>query len=185
MTSRTPVAAVISILMSILVLAASSARAGGSRLPGTPWQEHLTVVDAALARSDLSAAVRAWHDAHGAALRTRRWEGLIEVGDAAVRIGETGRPRQPYVAKARKNYRAALFRARSLRSVDGVLRAGEAFAALGDRDVALGALRIARQLLPDDVPAPTRARVQALTGHLRNRGPGAGSEPGIATRLDE
>src|SRR5713226_8127883 len=57
------------------------------------WKEHVVAIDRALAQHDVSAAVGAWHDAYGAALASRGWEGMIAVGDAFLRIGaEAGTP---------------------------------------------------------------------------------------------
>ncbi len=47
-------------------------------------------VDDALAKNAVGAAGRAWHTAYGAALGSRRWEDMVEVGDAALRLGEAG-----------------------------------------------------------------------------------------------
>ena len=57
------------------------------------WKAHVVAIDRALAQHDVSAAVGAWHDAYGAALASRGWEGMIAVGDAFLRIGaEAGTP---------------------------------------------------------------------------------------------
>ena len=58
--------------------------------------ERLAALDAALARQDLSRAVYEWRDAYGLALRSRGWEAMAAVGDAAVRVdARDGRPRGP------------------------------------------------------------------------------------------
>lgn len=114
--------------------------------PPAPWAVHIWRVDEALERKNVSLAVRAWHDAYVEALGSRRSEGLIEVGDASLRIGEVTRQRKEYEPDARRCYLAALIRARAQASPDGVLRACEAFAALGDREVAKQCFRIADHL---------------------------------------
>lgn len=135
-----------------------------------PWRSSVAAVDEALARSDVTGADRAWHEAHGAALRSRDVARLIEVGDAALRIGDLAGRRQPYLAMARKAYRAALFRARSLRSLDGVLRAAEAFARLGDGDVVENAVRIAQSLIRNgDATAEARERLRILDARSKGR----------------
>ena len=74
----------------------------------------LASLDRALGANDIDTATRAWRDAYGAALGSRRWEPMFAVGVAALRIGRAaGAPR----------------------SYD-----------LGDREVALRALRIAEIL---------------------------------------
>ena len=95
----------------------------------------MRAVNEALARGDRAAAEWAWRDAWGAALGARRWEGMAAVGALALRMGELSRAREAFLI--------ALFRARDQRSVSGVLRAEEAFEALGDRMVARQCLFIA------------------------------------------
>lgn len=56
--------------------------------PVPAWVQRIAVVDDALGRADLSRAVYEWREAYGAALRNGRAEGLIAVGDRAVRIAE-------------------------------------------------------------------------------------------------
>jgi len=45
--------------------------------------ESSSVLDTELARGRVDVAVRVWHDAYGAALESRSWEGMIAVGDAS------------------------------------------------------------------------------------------------------
>jgi hypothetical protein len=71
---------------------------------------------------------------------------------------------------ARQAYLDALFCARDRRSVDGVLRAAEAFAALGDRDVVVQSLRIADVLADAEGPA-ARERVAAARRRLAPTNP--------------
>ena len=100
------------------------------------WRTHVRVVDEALARGDTSAAIRLWQDAYGAALGSRRWDAMLEVGDAFVRIGHaTGAPNGAK-PNARQAYLVALTRARAQRSPDGVMLVADAFARLGDHEVA-------------------------------------------------
>jgi hypothetical protein len=87
--------------------------------------------------------MNAWQPAHGAAMRDRRWEGLVEVGDARLRIERAAGVERNGKEQARVVYLMALFRARDERSVPGLLRVATAFAKLGDREVAERAVRIA------------------------------------------
>lgn len=123
-------------------------QAGGAR-----WRTHLARVDDALAKHDLRGATHACEDAYRAALGSRRWDALVDVGDAYLRIGEAAGSRGGWEAKARESYRNAFLRARQQGSVEGVLRAAEAFADLGDREVAEQALRIAESLAAQDPEA--------------------------------
>src|SRR5256885_194361 len=61
--------------------------------PATSWVSSVRAVDEALQRDDVSAAVRAWRDAYGIALASRRWEAMIDVGDAFLRVSATDRSR--------------------------------------------------------------------------------------------
>lgn len=111
------------------------------------WVVPLERLNTALASQNVTAAEEAWHEAHRAALGSRqRWDGLIEVGEAYLRIGEVANERQAAQPMARRLYLTALFRARRQGSLDGVLRTADAFAALGDREVVIQCLRVADQV---------------------------------------
>lgn len=149
------------------VVTTATAQTGPLTEPTPAWRLHLRTVDAALARGDISRAVRAWHDGYVTALASRRWESLIDVGGAYLRLGEITRMRKASEPKARQLYLAAFFRARQAGSIEGVLRAAESFAALGDRDVAEQCLRAADRLagnVPRD--ADVRARMEAARGRV-------------------
>ena len=92
-------------------------------------------VNEALAKKDIPAAERAWREAYIAALRSGRWEDLIEAGDLYLRIGEAAGDRKAAEQQSREAYLRASVRARADGAVDGVLRAAEAFDKLGDREV--------------------------------------------------
>ncbi len=127
------------------------------------WRTHLAKVDEAVGKSDVPVAVLRWRDAYAAALRSRHWEGLVAVGDVYRRLGDLGGFREAAEAKARTIYLAALFRARQEASLDGVLRAAEAFAELGDAPVVAQCLKLARPLAAEtrDERADRRLRVFA------------------------
>ena len=125
------------------------------------WDRHLEAMDAALKLRNIAAADRAWRDAHAAALRTRAWRPLVDVGDAAVRIGAVDLHRQLYVSRARDLYVGALTRARADRSVEGVLHVAESFHALGDHAIVDQCLIMAEGLgAPRD--HDTMSRLRAL-----------------------
>lgn len=171
-TRRPPILVVTGAMILFILLAVLEAMASHANLlrgdPAAPWTDHLQQVDDALAKRDVGAAERAWHDAFGAALRSRRWEGLVEIGDAARRIGEIAGSRKAYDATARRIYLTALFRARQERSLDGVLRVAEAFAALGDQQVVTQSIRIAERLAADQRDTQARDRVLAFSQRLAN-----------------
>jgi hypothetical protein len=112
----------------------------------TLWRMHVGTVDEALGRHDVSAAVGAWHDAYGAALASRGWEGMLAVGDAFLRIGAEAGTASSSRSNARQAYLNALIRAHRDGSTDGLRRTATAFAALGDHAVATHRLRVAGAL---------------------------------------
>ena len=104
------------------------------------------MLDQALARHDVGAAVGAWHDAYGAALASRGWESMLAVGDAFLRIGAEAGTASGSRSNARQAYLNALIRAHRDGSVDGLRRTAAAFAALGDHAVATRCRHVADEL---------------------------------------
>lgn len=135
--------------------------------PSPSWKTHLQWVDEALAVNDTSRAVLLWRDAYGAALGSGDWEAMLAVGDASVRIGQTASVHTGFDAKARQSYLTALFRARQQRSLEGVLRTTEAFAALGDDAVVAQGLHIAEEVAGRDLKG--LARVRGLAERFNGR----------------
>lgn len=121
---------------------------------------YIRVLDDAISAGDAAKAVRAWRDVWVAALATRRWDALITAGDQALRIGELTEAREPARADARQAYHSALFRAYGQRSAEGVLRAAEAMALAGDREMTDGALQLARKLAARTPDADVRAWIE-------------------------
>jgi hypothetical protein len=128
---------------------------------GVPSARSLqTSVEAALERGDLSTAVRMTDAAYRRAISDSRWESLIEVGDLYYRIvNRTGAERASQ--RARDAYQAALRSARHAGSLEGVLRAAEAFAQLGDVDETQLTLYVARDLAGYDAEAVADVRAAA------------------------
>ena len=120
------------------------------------WRAHLDFVEAELARGHVDVAVRAWHDAYGAALGTRSWESMIAVGDAFLAIGRASGSVRGARLNARDAYVTAFIRARRAGSVDGVLRSAEAFRVLDDRVIAEQCLHVAARLAAGDERAEQR-----------------------------
>ena len=147
----------------LAALEVTLARAGGpTAKPNAPWLMPLRDMDCALASGDLASAATARHKAHLAALGSRSWEGFLAVGDAALRLGDASGDRRAIEPEARRAYLSALTHARAQRSLDGVLRATESFARLGDRDTVEQGIRIAHDLAGTDGDA--QARVATLAG---------------------
>src|SRR4029453_14957634 len=109
--------------------------------PDVAWQVQLGRVDAALGGTE-----SLWGDAYVAAIKSRHWEGMVAAGDTYRRLGELGGFRKISDAKAREAYLAALFRARNRGSLEGVLRAAQGFAELGDQAVVEQCIRVARSV---------------------------------------
>ena len=127
-----------------------------------PWVLPLQDMHSALERADFASAATARHKAHLAALGSRSWEGFLAVGDAALRLGDASGDRRAIEPEARRAYLSALTHARAQRSLDGVLRATESFARLGERDMVEQGIRIARDLAGTDGDA--QERVATLAG---------------------
>ena len=107
------------------------------------WVQRIALVDEALGRADLSRAIYEWREAYGAAVRTGRSEGLIAVGDRAVRIAELGGGSGYFLTEARYVYVHAALRARAERSRDTILGIAQQFDKLGDTERAEQVRRIA------------------------------------------
>jgi hypothetical protein len=84
---------------------------------------------------DLGGIRRPWQAGPAAAVESLSWEDLIAIGDARLRVGSTVGARPTGELAARRVYFAALYRACREESVEGILRAAEAFADLGDGEV--------------------------------------------------
>lgn len=133
------------------------------------------LVDARLAalaeakeRGDYATARTAWRDAYRALRRSPDWHRLAQLGDTALELGGVTGKRQAGAEDARRAYLGALVRARAEGSIDGVLRATEGFATLGDRDVVDEGLRIADSLAARSQAPDARERVMALRMRLEH-----------------
>lgn len=115
---------------------------------------------------------------HLAAVESLGWDDLIAIGDARLRIGSAGGARPSGELAARRVYFAALYRACRAESLEGILRAAEAFADLGDGDVVEECLGLI-ELKVDDEEA--RRRVAALIQRL---GPAQAARSRTGTGLD-
>src|SRR5688572_12400533 len=102
---------------------------GGRRDADARWRGYLENVQHHLGEQDVSGAIRAWHDAHAAALESRRWEAMLEIGDAALAVGRASGSQAASRVTAREAYLVALIRARRDGSLEGAMRVADAFAA--------------------------------------------------------
>ena len=135
----------------------------------TSTTERITAIGEAVQRGDLATARAAWHDAYRSLRRTRDWQGMAALGDTALGIAGASGARQPWEADARQAYLGALFRARAETSLDGVLRATDAFATLGDREVTEEGLRIAESIALRTGTAEARDRMLAHRARFEGR----------------
>ncbi len=159
--------AVLSTVALVLAVTTPSFMARPEGLPpGADWRRHIERVDEALAGQNVKAAVEAWREAYAAALGSLRWEGMVDVGDAYLRIGDFLDFRRAFLGDTRASYRAALFRARQERSLEGLLRVTEAFAALGDRPIAEYCLQLAEAVALQRSDRESHARVAAYARRL-------------------
>lgn len=128
---------------------------------GSPsLKRHVELINELVEGGRISLAIFTWQDAYSLALASREWESFLEVGDAAIAIGDASGSRVGWIPKARECYTIALLRARRQTSLEGVLRTTRALAALGDRDGTAQGLAIARSLASDPL---SRSRVEELT----------------------
>ena len=110
------------------------------------WVQRIGLVDEALGRADLSRAIYQWREAYGAALRSGRSDGLIAVGDRAIRIAGLAGGSGYFLREAREVYVHAALRARAERSRDTILGIAEVFEQLGDTERAGQVRRIAASM---------------------------------------
>ncbi len=153
---------------SAVSIAGPSARADdGNTSDAAPWVGAIRGMDEALARGDVRAALKAREDARLAALGSWGWEGPILVGDATLRLAQSTGLRHALEPAARRAYVFALFRARRQGSLDGVLRVTEAFAVLGDSDMARKGFVIANGLAVTSREPQALERVRAFEERLK------------------
>jgi hypothetical protein len=151
--------------------------------PAGAWVSHLHALDQALTARDPNAAARAWLDAYRAARVAGNWRALVAVGDASLRLGEAQGSRRMARAQTRQAYLLALTQADRQRSLDGVLVATEAFAALGDQAMVEGALRIAERLAARTGDGHVLEHVWMLTAR-HSRLPGGALAGGAASAAE-
>ncbi len=168
----TPKLPIVLVALLFILAAVAEIATGRSRTPQDDAAERarraaLVTVDEALARGDATAALKAWQQAYEVARMSRGWRGLVEAGDARVRIEAA--MHGAAAPRARQVYLAALNRARAEGSVDGVVRVAEGFAQLGDREVTERALRIAASLAVHSADAAAPMRVETARGRLLER----------------
>ena len=124
------------------------------------WRAQVDRIDEAVLVGDTRGAVKMWREAYVDAMRHGQWRDVMDVGDVALRIGDVAELRESPQAAARRSYLTGLQRALAQNSLDGVLRAAEAFSMLGDRAVVENCLVLAGRIAGDDVEA--RGRVRAF-----------------------
>jgi hypothetical protein len=106
---------------------------------------------------------------------------MIDVGDAALRVGPIPEFRDAPDAAARRSYLTALFRARGQGSLDGILRACQGFALLGDTPVVHQCIGIGHDVARTDPVADGRVTAFAhqLVSHSVVSVDQGAAEPGL------
>ena len=156
------IASMLGLMLIVVMIVDAFADHAPERGSQTAWKVQLRGVDDALKRNDLASAEMLWSKAYAAALKSRHWEGMLAVGDAYRRLGALGGFRETAAAKARETYLAALFRARSEGSLEGVLQAARGFAELGDQAVVERCLDVARSVAAQTRDPRAEERVRAF-----------------------
>ncbi len=131
-----------------------------------PAAAHLDRMEEALAQQDLRGARREWDHAYSSALTTGDWKGMVGVGEAYVRLGERTGQRDEAGATARGILQIAFTRAQREGSPEGVLRAAEALADLGEFALADLSLGVARGLAGGHADPQIQARMHLLRARL-------------------
>jgi hypothetical protein len=161
-------AGAITFALLVILLAAAEVVLNDAVLESpTTWRASLARVEAAADRGDPAEARRLWPSARAAAMHSRDWGAMAALGDLALRLDAPGGGGRDAQARAREAYLASLLHARRRGSLEGVLRAAEAFAALGDVEVVEHAVRIADTLAAADPEG--RARVRNFADRWRGR----------------
>ncbi len=171
---RSRVRAFVVLAIAIAGLAALSsiagARARSAEVRDPERLAALVVMDDALARGDVAAAVRAWRQARELGLRSRGWRGPADAADAELRLAAATDRVHAFKPTTRELFLVALFRARAEGAVDGALHAADGFARLGDREAAVLALRIADNAAARNGDDAARARVRLVGERLQHPG---------------
>jgi hypothetical protein len=137
--------------------------------PPRSWLEPLRTAEHALARGDRDEAIRAEREAYRAALRSRQWPGMIDVGDLRLRMHDGAATPTLGRTRVRDAYMIALVRAHRDGDLGGILRVAESFAKLEDDETVEHSLRIASSVAAQASPeAQEMYRLAAL--RLRSRG---------------
>ena len=111
---------------------------------------------------DTGRAQPSWEKMQRAAVESLDWESLIEAGRASLRLVGAG-GRAAAERAARRAFFTALHRACRENSLEGILRAAEAFDDLGDREIVEECVGLAELQAEGE---PTRRRVAAFVERL-------------------
>jgi hypothetical protein len=136
--------------------------------PDARWRELLGRAETAFAAGDAREAERAWEESYRAVIRPGATAGMLALGHAYLRIGTAARDPQAAVARARQIFLRAFVQAREWRDAKVVADAGEAFAGLGDHEVADRIFAVAMDLAARNGDVQTRERTAALRQRSRS-----------------
>ena len=133
------------------------------------WRQRLDRIGEAVTLGDTRTAMAVWREGYAAAMQKGQWRDLIDIGDAALRIGDIADFAETAPGAARRSYLTALHRAQSQGSVDGILQVAAGFAGLGDAAALQNCVDIARRIADGNPEAQSRVvsfaeRFTAATG---------------------
>jgi hypothetical protein len=133
------------------------------------WRQRLDRIGEAVTLGDTRTAMAVWREGYAAAMQRGQWRDLIDIGDAALRIGDIADFAETAPGAARRSYLTALHRAQSQGSVDGILQVAAGFAGLGDTAALQNCVDIARRVADGNPEAQSRVvsfaeRFTAATG---------------------
>lgn len=162
--------AAIAVVMMSATMAVEGLAVKATAAADSPWYVHTAQANAALEAGRLTAAMQHLQEAYAAAVASRRSDGLVEVGNLYRRLGAHGRPGETAVVRARQCFLTALLRARGEGSIDGVLRATEAFLDLNDDAMVSQGLKFAREMATRDPDPRARERIGLLEARVARSG---------------
>jgi hypothetical protein len=169
-TGLAAVLAAIALVLMVATVVVEAMAVKATAAAESPWYVHTAQADAALEAGQLTAAMQHSQEAYAAAVASRRSEGMVEVGNLYRRLAARGRLGEAAVDRARHCYLTALLRARGEGSIDGIVRATEAFLELRDDAMVAQGLKFAREVASRDADPRAHERVAMLAARVARAG---------------
>jgi len=156
------------VMIATVVVEATAVKATAAA--ESPWYVHTAQANAALEAGRVTAAMQHSQEAYAAAVASRRSEGMVEVGNLYRRLGARGRLGEAPVMRARQCYLTAMLRSRGEGSIDGIVRATEAFLELNDDAMVAQGLKFAREVAIRDADPRAHERIAMLATRVARAG---------------